>query len=177
MVNDHMETSVKGIYAIGDVTGKYMLAHVGSHQGVVAASCAAGKPTKMHYNAVPAVIFTDPEIGTIGMTLEAAQAEGYEAKVGKFPFQALGKSQAAMQTEGFAQIVVDSKTGKILGAQVVGHEASNLIAEIAIAIQNELTIECISETIHAHPTVAEAWHEAALMAQDMPIHMPPKIKK
>lgn len=177
MVNDHMETSVKGIYAIGDVTGKYMLAHVGSHQGVVAASCAAGKPTKMHYNAVPAVIFTDPEIGTIGMTLEAAQAEGYEAKVGKFPFQALGKSQAAMQTEGFAQIVVDAKTGKILGAQVVGHEASNLIAEIAIAIQNELTIECISETIHAHPTVAEAWHEAALMAQDMPIHMPPKNKK
>lgn len=177
LVDDHMETSVKGVYAIGDVTGKYMLAHVASHQGVVAALCASGKPTKMHYNAVPAVIFTDPEIGTVGMTLEAALAAGIDAKVGKFPFQALGKSQAAMQTEGFAQIVVEAKTGRILGAQIVGHEASNLIAEIALAIQNELTVESISETIHAHPTVAEAWHEAALLAQDMPLHMPPKAKK
>jgi dihydrolipoamide dehydrogenase len=177
LVDDHMETSVKGIYAIGDVTGKYMLAHVASHQGVVAASNAAGKPCKMHYNAVPAVIFTDPEIGTVGLTLEQAHAQGLDAKVGKFPFQALGKSQAAMQTEGFAQVVVESKTGKILGAQIVGHEASNLIAEIALAIQNELTVESISDTIHAHPTVAEAWHEAALLAQDMPLHMPPKAKK
>lgn len=177
LVDDHMETSVKGIYAIGDVTGKYMLAHVASHQGVVAASNAAGKPCKMHYNAVPAVIFTDPEIGTVGLTLEQAHTQGLDAKVGKFPFQALGKSQAAMQTEGFAQLVVESKTGKILGAQIVGHEASNLIAEIALAIQNELTVESISDTIHAHPTVAEAWHEAALLAQDIPLHMPPKAKK
>lgn len=177
LVDDHMQTSVKGIYAIGDCTGKYMLAHVASHQGVVAASCACGKPVKMHYNAVPAVIFTDPEIGTVGLTLEQALAEGLDAKVGKFPFQALGKSQAAMQTEGFAQLVVETKTGKILGAQVVGHEASNLIAEIALAIQNELTVESISDTIHAHPTVAESWHEAALAAQDIPLHMPPKAKK
>jgi dihydrolipoamide dehydrogenase len=177
IVDDHMETSVKGVYAIGDVTGKYMLAHVASHQGVVAAACAAGKPVKMHYNAVPAVIFTDPEIGTVGMTLEAALAQGIDAKVGKFPFQALGKSQAAMHTEGFAQIVIESKTGKILGAQIVGHEASNLIAEVALAIHNELTVESISDTIHAHPTLAEGLHEAALMAQDMPLHMPPKPKK
>jgi dihydrolipoamide dehydrogenase len=177
LVDDHMETSIKGVYAIGDCTGKYMLAHVASHQGVVAASCASGKPTKMHYNAVPAVIFTDPEIGTCGLTLEQAEAQGYQAKVGKFPFQALGKSQAAMQTEGFAQIVIDSKTGKILGGQIVGHEASNMIAEVALAIQNELTIESISETIHAHPTLAESLHEAALMAQDMPLHMPPKPKR
>jgi dihydrolipoamide dehydrogenase len=177
LVNDSMETSVKGIYAIGDVTGKLMLAHVASHQGVVAAECAAGMQSKMHYNAVPAVIFTDPEIGTVGMTLEMAQAEGIDAKVGKFPFQALGKSQASMQTEGFAQIVVEAKTGKILGAQIVGYEASNMIGEIALAIQNELTVESISNTIHAHPTLAESIHEAALMAQDMPLHMPPKAKR
>lgn len=177
LVDDAMETSVKGIYAIGDVTGKLMLAHVASHQGVVAAECAAGLRSKMHYDAVPAVIFTDPEIATVGMTLEMAQAQGIDAKAGKFPFQALGKSQAAMQTEGFAQIVIESKTGRILGAQIIGHEASNMIAEVALAIQNELTIESISNTIHAHPTLAESVHEAALMAQDIPLHMPPKIKR
>jgi len=177
LVNDSMETSVKGFYAIGDVTGKFMLAHVASHQGVVAAECASGMQSKMHYDAVPAVIFTDPEIGTVGMTLEMAQAKGIDAKVGKFPFQALGKSQAAMQTEGFAQIVIDAKTGRILGAQIVGHEASNMIAEVALAIQNELTVESITHTIHAHPTLAESLHEAALMAIDSPLHMPPKAKR
>jgi len=177
LVNDSMETSVKGIFAIGDVTGKSMLAHVASHQGVVAASTASGVPSIMHYEAVPAVIFTDPEIATVGLTLEQAQAKGLEAKVGKFPFLALGKSQASMQTEGFAQLVVEAKSGRILGAQIVGYEASNLIAEVAIAIQNELTVESIAETIHAHPTLAEALHEAALMALDMPLHLPPKAKK
>ncbi len=176
-VNDKMQTSVPGIYAIGDVTGKFMLAHVASHQGIVAASNAIGKFAKMHYNAVPAVIFTEPEIATVGMTLEEAQKAGYNAAIGKFPFQALGKSIAAMQTEGFAQIIVDRANGQILGAQVVGSEASTLIAEMGIAIANELTIYCVTDTIHAHPTVAEAWLEAALLANDTPIHFPPKVKK
>lgn len=176
-VNEKMETAVPGIYAIGDVTGKYMLAHVASHQGIVAASNAAGRPARMHYNAVPAVIFTHPEIATVGMTLEQAQEEGYDAAPGKFPFQALGKSIAAIETEGFAQIVINRKNGQILGAQVVGSEASTLIAEMGIAIANELTIDCVTDTIHAHPTVAEAWLEAALLASDTPIHFPPKVKK
>lgn len=176
VVNDKMETSVKGIYAIGDVTGKYMLAHVASHQGVVAASNAAGKPARMHYESVPAVIFTTPEIGTVGMTLEQAQAAGYTAAAGKFPFQALGKSIASIGTEGFAEIIIDKKTGAILGAQVVGYDAASLIAEMGLAIANELTIECIADTIHAHPTLPEAWMEAALVAMDTPIHLPPKKK-
>ncbi|MBS0620730.1 MAG: dihydrolipoyl dehydrogenase [Verrucomicrobia bacterium] len=176
-VSDKMETSVPGIYAIGDVTGKFLLAHVASHQGIVAASNAAGKTAFMHYEAIPAVIFTDPEIATIGLTLEQAQEAGYKAVIGKFPFQALGKSVAAMQTEGFAQMVVDERTGQILGAQVVGNEASNLIAEMGIAMTNELTLDCVIDTVHAHPTVAEAWLEAALLANDTPIHFPPKVKR
>lgn len=173
-VDEQLQTNVPGIYAIGDVTGKWVLAHVASHQGLIAADNAAGIPNKMHYNAVPSVIFTDPEVGSIGLTLERAIEEGYDATIGKFPFQALGKAQATINTEGFAQIVTDKATGQILGAQVVGHGASALIAEMAVAISNELTVESIGDTIHAHPTIAEAWMEAAFMASDMPLHLPPR---
>ncbi len=173
-VNEKMETNVPGIYAIGDIASKWWLAHVASHQGLVAANNACGIPAQMHYNAVPVVIFTDPEIGTCGLTLEQAVEAGYSATVGSFPFQALGKSQATYQTEGFAQIVTDRKTKQILGAQVVGHEAGTLVAEMAVAIGNELTLDCITETIHAHPTVTEAWLEAAFVASDTPLHLPPK---
>ncbi|NGX60319.1 MAG: Dihydrolipoyl dehydrogenase [Chlamydiae bacterium] len=175
-VNEKMETNVPGIYAIGDVTGRFLLAHVASHQGIVAACNILGEEMVMHYNAVPAVIFTTPEIATVGMTLEEAKENGYNARIGKFPFSALGKSIATMDTEGFTEVIVDKETGQILGAQVLGNEASTLIAEMALAINNELTIECIFETIHAHPTVAEAWIEAALVANDMPMHMPPRRK-
>jgi dihydrolipoamide dehydrogenase len=173
-VNDSLETSTPGIYAIGDVTGKLQLAHVASHQGIVAACNTLGEKKRMHYNAVPAVIFTHPEIATVGITLEEAKASGKDISVGKFPFLALGKSVAAMETEGFTQVITDKKTGQILGAQVVGHEAASLIAEMAVAIANELTVDCIEETIHAHPTLSEAWHEASLLAKDAPIHFPPK---
>jgi dihydrolipoamide dehydrogenase len=174
--NDQMETEVPGIYAIGDVTGKWMLAHVGSHQGLIAALNAAGQEASIHYEAVPAVVFTSPEIATVGFTLEQALAKGYTAIQGTFPFSALGKAQASLETEGFAQIISDKKTSQILGAIVIGHEASNLIAEMALAIQNELTLESIIETIHAHPTIAEAWHEAAAIANETPINFPPKRK-
>ncbi len=175
--DDHMETEVRGLYAIGDVTGKWMLAHVASHQAIVAAGHACGLEASIHYEAVPAVVFTSPEIATVGMTLEQAQKAGFDATAGSFPFVALGKAQASMDTEGFAQVISVKKTGQILGAVVIGHEASNLIAEMALAIQNELTLDSIIETIHAHPTMAEAWHEAALIAKETPIHFPPKVKR
>ena len=174
LVNAHMETNVPGIYAIGDVTGLYQLAHVASHQAIVAASHAAGKASMMHYHAVPSVIFTNPEIAMVGLTPEQAEKEGYAISVGKFPFQALGKAIAANETEGFAQIICDKLSGKILGAQVIGHEASSLIGEMALAIANECTIDSVTDTIHAHPTLGEAWLEAALLAQGSPIHFPPK---
>ena len=176
-VNEKMETNIPGIYAIGDITGKWWLAHVATHQGIVAASNAAGIHSHINYNAVPAIIFTVPEIGTVGLTLSQATAKGYQAKLGSFPFQALGKSQATLQTDGFAQIVIDSLTNQILGAQVVGYEAATLVAEMGLAITNELTIESVHETIHAHPTIAEAWLEAAYIAGDEPIHWPPSKKK
>lgn len=176
-VNSKMETNIPGIYAVGDIASTWWLAHVASHQGIVAAENAMGGSAEMHYNAVPSVIFTSPEIGTVGLSLEQAQAKGYSPIVGAFPFQVLGKSQAALQTDGFAQVIVDSKTGQVLGAQVVGHEASSLIAQMALAISNELTIESITETIHAHPTISEAWLEAAFMAEGMPLHLPPKSRK
>ncbi len=170
--DEEMRTNVPGIYAIGDITGNWWLAHVASHQGLVAASNAIGKPARMHYNAVPAVIFTQPEIGTVGMTLEHALKAGYKATVGAFPFAFLGKSLAIDEVEGFAQIVTDRTTGQILGAQVVGYEAATLVAELGVAIANELTIESLTDTIHAHPTIAEAWLEAALVADDSPLHLP-----
>lgn len=173
-VNEQMETNVAGIYAVGDIASRWWLAHVASHQGVVAAENATGGHAEMSYTAVPSVIFTHPEAATVGLPLAEALKQGYKAKTAAFPFQALGKSQAIFETEGFAQVVIDEKTGQILGAQVVGYEASTLIAEMALAITNELTIECVTETIHAHPTISEAWLESAYLAEGLPIHLPPK---
>jgi len=175
-VNDRMETEVAGIYAVGDIASRWWLAHVATHQGMIAAENATGGDARMHYHAVPSVIFTDPEIGSVGLSLEAAKEKGYKAVVGAFPFQALGKAQAAMHAEGFAQVVIDQATGQILGAQIFGYEATSLIAEMTVAIANELTVDCIADTIHAHPTYSESWMEASLIASGMPLHLPP-VKK
>jgi dihydrolipoamide dehydrogenase len=172
-VNDKMETGVPNIYAIGDVTGKAMLAHVASHQGIVAAENIAGHKMKMNYAAVPAVIFTTPEIATVGLTMDSALKMGYDAKSTIFPFQALGKAKAEKHTEGYAEIISVKGTGQILGAAMCGHEAGNMIASMTLAIAHELTLESIAETIHAHPTLAESWMEAAHFATGYPIHLPP----
>lgn len=171
-VDDYLETAVKGIYAIGDITNKWLLAHVASHQGIIAADNALGAKTRSEYNAIPSVVYTSPEIATVGLSLEKAKAAGLEAKVAKFPFMALGKAHLANETEGFAQIVVDAKSGVILGAQAVGAHAATMIAEMVVAIKEKLTVEKLSETIHAHPTTPEAWLEASFIALDMPLHVP-----
>jgi dihydrolipoamide dehydrogenase len=171
-VNDRMETAVPGVYAVGDATGKWWLAHWGTENGIVAAKNAMGIPTRAHENAVPSVIFTDPEISSVGV-----KEEGPHLTVGKFPFSVLGKSQAIGETEGFVKILADRSTGQVVGAQVVGHEASTLIAEMTLAIANELTLDCITETIHAHPTLPEAVMEAAFVASGKPLHMPPKRER
>lgn len=172
-VDDKMETSVKGIYAIGDIASKWWLAHVATHQGLVAADNACGVSAKMHYNAVPNVIFTYPEIATVGLSLDEAKKAGYKTKVGKFPFQALGKAQASGHTEGFTQVVSDQNTGAVLGVQIIGSDASSLIGEATLAIQSELVIESIMETIHPHPTLTEGLMEASFLAADLPLHLPP----
>jgi dihydrolipoamide dehydrogenase len=169
-VNNKMETSIPGIYAIGDVVqGNPMLAHVASHQAIIAAENACGGNHHQGSGIYPAVVFTDPEVATVGLT---------EPKEGmvlhKFPFSALGKAKASNHEEGFVQLISDPKTGEIFGATVIGHEASNLISEITLAIENELTVESIVQTIHAHPTMAESWHEAASLSLGFPIHLPKK---
>lgn len=175
VVNEKMQTNVPHIYAIGDIASKWWLAHVATHQGLVAATNACtDTEVHMHYNAIPNVIFTHPEIASCGLSLEEAKKQGIDASLGAFPFLALGKSQATLEADGFAQIIKDNKTNQIIGAQVVGYEASALIAEMAVAIANELTLECISETIHAHPTISEVWMEAALIGLETPLHLPPK---
>lgn len=175
-VNTKMQTEVPGIYAIGDVTGKAMLAHVAAHQGMVAAANIAGHTEEMRYHAVPAVIFTEPEIATVGLTLDQVQEQGLEVAIGTFPFQASAKAHASIATEGYTEVLTHPKTGEILGATVIGHEAANLIAEMALAMENELTVDSIIQTIHAHPTIAEGWLEAALYAMDRPINFPPRKK-
>lgn len=175
-VNGYLETALPHVYAIGDITAMAMLAHVASHQGVCAADNVAGQRREMHYNAIPSVVFTHPEVATVGLTLEAARKAGHDAEAGRFPFQALGRSVATGQTEGFARVVVDRNNGAILGAQVMGEGATTLIAQMTQAIANELTVECIEETIHAHPTISEAWHEATLLAAGRPLHLPPRSR-
>jgi len=174
--NERMETAVPGIYAVGDIASKWWLAHVASHQGLVAGDNAAGIDAEMHYDAVPSVIFTTPEIATVGTGLEEATEKGINATLSSFPYQAIGKAQAEEHAEGFAQLVVDKDTGAIIGAQIFGYDAGTLIAEMGLAIQNELTVEDVTNTIHAHPTIAEIWMEAALQATEYPLHMPPKRK-
>lgn len=174
--NEHMETVVPGIYAVGDVTGKIQLAHVATHQGLVAADNACGIVKEMHYDAVPAVVFTTPEIASVGLSPEKAAEKNIPAATVRFPFLALGRAVSTHATEGFVSITYHKGTGQLLGAQVVGKCASTLIAELGLAIANELTVACVEDTIHAHPTLPEAWMEAALLGDGMPVHLPPKTK-
>ena len=176
IVDDNMQTNVPNIYAIGDVTGKFMLAHVASHQGIVAAHNASGHNMAMKYDAIPSVIFTLPEIASVGLCKNEAKQRGYDIISCSYPLSFLGKAIAGGETEGFVSLIVDKETHQILGANVIGPNASSMIAEMALAVNNELTIECIIDTVHAHPTMSEAWLEAALLANKTPLHHPP-LKK
>ena len=171
-VNDFLETSVPGIFAIGDVTGKSMLAHTASYQGVVAAENIAGHQKAADYSCIPAVIFTDPEIASVGHTKESAKEAGVDADSATFPFAALGKAKAMQKEDGFVEIIFGKKHKEVLGGIAVGYGASILIGEIALAQKQELTLESIAETIHAHPTMTESWAEAAELGMGMPIHLP-----
>jgi dihydrolipoamide dehydrogenase len=164
-VNERMETSVPGIYAIGDVTGKWWLAHVASKEGVVAAENACGRPAKMDYKTVSSCVFTQPEVATVGLTEAQAREQGYDVTVGKFPFLASGKAVTYGERTGFVKIVSETRYGEVLGLHVVGPHASDLILEGGLALQLEATLDEIDAAIHAHPTLGEAIAEAALDAQ------------
>ena len=172
VTNDRMMTNIDSIYAVGDCTAKSMLAHVATHQGLVAAENILGNHLSMSYNAIPGVVFTIPEYASVGLNFEEAKKQGYQATLGTLPFQALGKAVASSEEDGFCQVVLEKQTGRILGAQIVGERAGDLIAEISLAITNELTGECITHAIHAHPTYSECWGEAVLIAEGMPLSFP-----
>ncbi|WP_336360625.1 dihydrolipoyl dehydrogenase [Haladaptatus sp. ZSTT2] len=168
--DDQCRTDVGHIYAIGDVAGEPMLAHKASKEGHVAAEVIAGEPSTLDYQAIPAAVFTDPEIGTVGMTQDEAKDAGFEPAVGKFPFMASGRALSTGHSDGFVRVVADEESGFILGGQIVGAEASELIAELALAIEMGATIEDLTATIHTHPTLAEAVMEAAANARGEAIH-------
>jgi len=162
-INEHMETSAKGIYAIGDVAGPPMLAHKGEREGVVLAEFLAGKGTHgMDYNNIPNATYCHPEVASIGLTEAQCKEKKLDYKVGKFPFMASGRARTSGETEGFVKIIRDTKYGEILGAHIVGAHATELIHELVVARTNEFTVEEVDLAIHAHPTLAEAVGEACL---------------
>ncbi|KGO15491.1 dihydrolipoyl dehydrogenase [Clostridium botulinum] len=171
LVNDNMETNIKGIYAIGDCTGKNMLAHVASDQGIIAVENIMGKNKKMDYKTVPVCVYTKPELASVGLTEEQAKQKGVDYKVGKFPLIYNGKSLIMNDTEGFIKIIADKKYEEILGVHILGPRATDLITEAALALRLEATLEEIITTVHAHPTIGEAMKEAALAVNKEAIHM------
>lgn len=170
-VNEHMETSVPGVYAIGDVVGKAMLAHVASTQGKVAVRNILGSPSTMRYDVVPAGIFTFPEIGRVGLTEQEAVQQGMDIKVGRFRPIGLGKAHASGETTGLMKVITEARSGKIIGVHLVGAHAADLIHEAAVAMQMGATAQDIAETIHAHPTMPEGLMEAAEDVDGLAIHL------
>jgi dihydrolipoamide dehydrogenase len=172
LANEKLETLVKGVYAIGDILGpeKIMLAHVASHEGIVAAQNAMGEESIMAYDVIPSAIFTMPEIGTVGLSEVEARKKGYEVEAFSVNFRALGKAQAIDELAGTAKMIVEKKSNKILGVHLIGAHATDLIAEATLAIQKGLTAGEIAQTIHAHPTLAEIMGEVSLKASGRGIH-------
>lgn len=170
-VDKQCRTSIPNIYAIGDVVAGLQLAHKASYEGKVAAEAIAGEKSEVDYMAIPAVCFTDPELASVGLSEEQAKEEGFEASAAKFPFAANGRALSLNATDGFVKLVSRKSDGLLLGAQIVGVGASDMIAELGLAIEAGMTVEDIAMTIHAHPTLAEISMEAAEVALGTPIHI------
>ena len=170
-IDDQMKTNVDGLYAIGDVTGKLMLAHVASDQGVIAVEGISGlKPAKPDYVKMPRCTYCQPQVASCGLTEGQARAQGYAVKTGRFPFRANGKAMAVAEMEGFVKFVVEADYGEVLGVHIIGAEATDMIAEAALALSMESTVTDVSRAVHAHPTLTEAVKEAALAAEGKAIH-------
>ena len=169
--DEQCQTSVSGVYAIGDVSGPPLLAHKASKEGEVCAEVIAGRAAAKQWAAIPSVVFTDPEIATVGMSESEARARGYEVKVGKFPFAALGRAMSLGETEGFVKVVTDAATRRALGFQICGPSASDLVSEAALALEMVASAEDVALTIHPHPTLGEAMMEASASALGHAIHV------
>ena len=170
-INDHFQTKVPSIYAIGDVVRGPMLAHKAEEEGIACVEGIVNGYGHINYNAIPGVVYTHPEIATVGKTEEKLKEEGIEYKAGTFPFMANGRAKAIGETDGFAKILVDAKTDRILGAHIIGPQAGDLIAEVAVAVEFSASSEDLARSSHAHPSLAEVVKEAAWAAYDRPISM------
>ena len=170
-VNEFCETNVPGVYAIGDVVRGPMLAHKGSEEGVMAAERIAGEHGSVNYDVMPNVIYTHPEVAWVGKTEEQLKSEGVDYQVGSFPFAASGRAKAKGDTSGMVKVIRDKQSDRMLGAHLIGPSASELLAQSVLAMEFDATIEDIAHTIHAHPTLSEAMHEAALSADGRAIHI------
>ncbi|MBN6186251.1 dihydrolipoyl dehydrogenase [Aneurinibacillus sp. BA2021] len=169
-IDKQCKTNIPNVYAIGDIVEGPALAHKASYEGKVAAEVIAGQPSEIDYMAIPAVVFSDPEMASVGLTEQQAKEEGYTVKTGRFSFAANGRALSVNETDGFVKVVANEEDGRVLGVQVVGPEASDLIAEAGLAIEMGATLEDIALTIHAHPTLAEVTMEAAEAALGHGIH-------
>ncbi len=171
-VNDHLQTNVANIYAIGDVVRGAMLAHKAEEEGTMVAEILAGQKPHIDYNLIPGVVYTWPEVAAVGQTEEQLKASGVEFKAGSFPFKALGRARASGDLDGFVKILADAKTDEVLGVHMIGARCADLIAEAVVAMEFKASAEDISRMSHAHPTFAEAIKEAALAATDnRPLHV------
>ncbi|PIC75083.1 dihydrolipoyl dehydrogenase [Sporosarcina sp. P26b] len=170
-VDKQCRTNIPNVYAIGDIVAGPQLAHKASYEAKIAAEAISGEKSEVDYMAIPAVCFTDPELATVGLNEKQAKDEGYDVVTGKFPFAANGRALSLDATEGFVKLVGRKEDGLLLGAQIVGENASDMIAELGLAIEAGMTLEDISMTIHAHPTLGEISMEAAEVALGKPIHM------
>ena len=170
-VDEHFQSNVKGVYAIGDVIRGPMLAHKAEDEGVVLAEIMAGQSGHINYDAIPGVVYTHPEVASVGKTEEQLKEDGVEYNSGKFPFMANGRARAMNSMEGFVKILADAKTDRVLGCHIVGPEAGTLIAEVVLAIEFGASAEDIARTCHAHPSLNEAVKEAALAVGNRAIHI------
>lgn len=170
-INDHFETNISGVYAIGDVVRGAMLAHKAEDEGVAVAEIIAGYAGQVNYDAIPGVIYTMPEVASVGKTEEQLKEAEIAYHSGKFPFTANSRAKANSQTDGFVKILSSQADDTVLGAHIIGADAGNMIAELALAIEKGITAEDIAYTSHAHPTESEATKEAAMAAGGLPIHM------
>ena len=166
----NFQTNIPYIYAIGDIIEGPMLAHKAEEEGIAVAELIAGQSGHVNYNVIPGVIYTTPEVASIGKTEEELKKNNHLYKVGKFPFMANSRAKAIDEPEGFVKILADSKTDKVLGVHIIGSHAGEMIAEMAVAMEFGASSEDIARTCHAHPTFSEAIKEAALSVDKRPIH-------
>ncbi|MCP4791116.1 MAG: dihydrolipoyl dehydrogenase [Gammaproteobacteria bacterium] len=176
-VNEQCVTDAPGVYAIGDIVRGPMLAHKASEEGIMVADIIAGHKAQMNYDCIPSVIYTHPEMAWVGRTEQELKAEGVELKVGKFPFAASGRAMAANETDGFVKLIADAQTDRVLGCHIIGPQASEMIAQVVIAMEFGSSSEDLALTVFAHPTLSEALHEAALAADGHAIHIANRKKR